>query len=706
MRHHLIKNTIAMAIIAVTTSCCSSKSDNPFFSDYDTPYGIAPFDKIETAHYMPAFIEGIQEQNKEYDAIINNSETPTFENTIEAIEQSGEILQKVSEVFFNLTAAETNDELQKIAEEVSPLLSEHSDNFLLNEKMFARIEKIKQNSKGLTDEQSRLLNNYYNSFVRAGAKLNSEQKQTLRQINKDLTLLSLQFGANKLKEYNQYQLIVNGINQLEGLPQSVIEAAAIAAKEAHVDGEYLFTLQSPSRIPFLQYASNRDLREQLYKAYINIGNNNDSLDNKLYIEKMVNLRIQKANLLGYNNYAEFVLENTMAKTDQTVVDFLTNISQAAIQKATQEAADLQKLIQRDGQSFQLEAWDWPYYTEKLRAEKYNFSDEEVAPYFSLEQVRDGAFMVANRLYGITFKPVSGLSLYHPDVEAYEVKDADGSLVGLFLTDYFPRPGKSSGAWMSNYRNASNIGGKSIRPIVVNVCNFTKPTAATPSLLTLDEVETLFHEFGHALHGLLANTTYPSASGTSTKRDFVELPSQVMENWAFHPEILPIYAQHWKTKEPIPTMLIDKINQSATFNQGFMTTELVAAALLDMAWHQRSSTENNIDIKKFERESMQQIGLIPQVDPRYASTYFSHIFDGGYSAGYYSYLWAEVLDTDAFSLFLEKGILNPEVGMSFRRNILEKGDSEDPMDLYLKFRGQQPNPEALLTKRGLKEAPRK
>jgi peptidyl-dipeptidase Dcp len=544
-----------------------------------------------------------------------------------------------------------------------------------------------------------LLEKYYRDFVRGGANLDKEKKARLREINQELSLLTLKFGENILKENNRFELIIENKEDLEGLPQSVIDAAAETAKERGYKGKWVFTLHKPSMIPFLTYSAKRELREKIFKAYINRGNHNDELDNKKILLKIVALRLERAKLLGYKTHAHYVLEENMAKNPENVYKLLDKIWKPALERAKKEAEELQQMIYKEGKNFKLQPWDWWYYAEKLKKEKYDFDDSVLRPYFKLENVIKGVFYVANKLYGLQFVERNDIPKYHPDVRVFEVKDADGSHIGILYTDYFPRASKRGGAWMNSFRKQSKIGGKEIHPVITNNGNFSKPVGDKPSLLSIEEVLTLFHEFGHALHGLLSNCTYPTLSGTSVPRDFVELPSQIMENWALEPEVLKVYARHYKTGEVIPQELIEKLKKAKLFNQGFATVEYLAAAYLDMDWHTLTEL-NNIDPLKFEEESMKRIGLIPEIVVRYRSPYFRHIFSGGYSAGYYSYIWAEVLDADAFEAFKEKGIFDKETAQSFRKNILEKGGTEDPMILYKRFRGAEPKVEPLLKRRGL------
>ena len=678
-------------------SCATKTESNPFFTEFQTEYGVPPFDKIKPEHYEPAFLKGIEEQNRNIEAIIENTEVATFENTIVALDNSAPILDRVNGVFFNLTEAETTDALTELSMKMAPVLSEHDDNISLNEQLYKRVNDVyrQKDSLNLSTEQQRLLDKTYKRFVRSGAGLSAEKQARLREINKELSTLGIAFSNNVLNENNTFKLFVDKEEDLAGLPEWFRQSAAEEAKAAGQAGKWLFTLHNASRLPFLQYSENRPLREQMYKAYINRGNNNNENDNKENIRKIVSLRLEKANLLGFDNYANFVLDETMAKNDTNVMELLNSLWSYALPKAKAEAAELQKLMDKEGKGEKLEAWDWWYYTEKLRKEKYNLSEEDTKPYFKLENVREGAFAVANKLYGITLSKMEGIPTYHPDVEVFEVKDSDGSQLGIFYADYFPRAGKRGGAWMSNYREQQGA----IRPLICNVGSFTKPVGDTPSLLTMDEVETLFHEFGHALHGLLTKCEYKGTSGTNVVRDFVELPSQINEHWATEPEVLKMYAKHYQTGEVIPDEIIEKILNQKTFNQGFMTTELLAAAILDMNLHTVTDVKN-MDMLSFEKDAMDKLGLIPEIAPRYRVTYFNHII-GGYAAGYYSYLWANVLDNDAFEAFKEHGIFDKKTADLFRYNILEKGDSEDPMVLYKKFRGAEPSLEALLKNRGMK-----
>ena len=692
------KTFIAMALVALTA--CGAKHDNPVLADSALPFGAPEFSKYQSAHYEPAFMEGFAEQRAEIDAIVANTEAPTFDNTIAALERSGEKLAKVTGVFFNLNETDADDVMREAEKRLSPLFTEHSAYMTMNEALFARIKALYDNKAnlGLTREQEMVLDKYYRMFVKGGALLDADKKAQLMEIEKQLSLASIEFGENALAETNAFELIITNEKDLAGLPQSSINAARETAQAAGKEG-YLFTLHKPSWIPFLQYADNRELRKQMYLGYINRGDNNNDNDNKEVIARILKLRQQKAQLFGYETFAEFQLEDKMAKTPEAAYNLLMTIWNAALPKAQAEAAELQKMMDAEGKGEKLEAWDWWYYTEKLREAKYALSESELRPYFSLDNVRKGAFMVSEKLFGMKFQPVEGLDVYHPEVETFEVLDADGSHLALFYTDYFPRATKRAGAWMNNIVDASNIDGENQRPMIVNVGNFTAPTSDTPSLLTIDETRTLFHELGHALHGFLTQTKYPSVSGTSVARDFVELPSQIMEHWAIEPEVLKMYALHYETGEPITDELIAKMQAASSFNSGFETVELVGAALLDMEFHMLKDY-TGFEANAFEKSVADKIGLIPQIAFRYRGPYFNHVFSGGYAVGYYSYLWAEVLDADGFEAFRENGIFDEATGRSFRKNILEMGGSEEPMTLYKRFRGAEPNPNALLRNRGL------
>jgi peptidyl-dipeptidase Dcp len=700
-----MKKYILLSLIGgLMFSTCSTKTDyesNPFYSEYDTPFGTPPFTKIKIEHYKPAFIDGMAQEKTEIDAIAYNPEPPTFENTVAAMEKTGELLDKVSLVFFNLTSSMTNDNMQEIAKELSPLLSQHRDDISLNEKLFERVKAVYEQKAdlNLNVEQKMLLDEYYKSFVRGGANLNDSEKKQFREINKELSMLSLQFGENILKENNRFEMVLDSKEDLIGLPESVISAASETAKERGHDGKWVFTLHKPSLIPFLQYSEKRELREKMFKGYIMRGDNNDSLDTKAILSKIAVLRVKRANLLGYKTHAAYVLEENMAKNSKNVYDLLDKLWTPAINVAKKEVKEMQAIIDAEGTNFKLQPWDWWYYAEKVKVAKYDLDEDMLRPYFQVENVRKGAFDVATKLWGITFTERKDIPKYQEDVTVYEVKDADGSYIGILYTDYFPRESKRGGAWMNEFRPQSNMDGNQIRPIIVNVGNFTKPTVDTPALISLEETLTLFHEFGHALHGLLTNCTYPRLSGTNVPRDFVELPSQIMENWATEPEVMRSYAKHYQTGQPIPEELIEKIKESGKFNQGFATVEYLAASYLDMDWHTLTKPEEK-DPLKFEEKSMNNIHLIKEIVPRYRSPYFSHIFAGGYSSGYYSYIWAEVLDADAFQAFKENGIFDQKTAQAYRKNILEAGGTEDPMVLYKRFRGAEPTIEPLLERRGL------
>lgn len=698
----MMKNLIFAAAMSCMVCACGQQAadtDNPFLTEFETPYGTPDFNRIKVEHYEPAFLKGIEQQNQEIKAIVENPDEPTFENTIVALDNSGEILARVSGVFFALTEADTNDELMALEGKIAPMLSEHSDNIFLNQDLYKRVASVHAQEEAgkikLTTEQHYLLDKYYKEFIRSGAGLDAQKQERLREINKQLSTLTIEFGNHVLADNNDYLLVVDKKEDLAGLPEAVIEGAAHEAKAHGKDGKWVFTLQESSRTPLLQYAQNRELRKNIYQAYTSLGNRGNANDNKDVLKQVLALRLEKAQLMGFSNYAEYQLSDNMAKTPQNALDLLYGLWKYSIKNAEAEAAELQKIMDREGKGEKLEAWDWWYYAEKLRQEKYSLNEDEIKPYFSQEDVFNGLCMVVNKLYGITLTPCDSISVYNKDVKTYIVKDADGSLLGVFYSDYMPRASKRSGAWMSNFREEQ----EGVRPLIYNVASFTKPAGDIPSLLTIDEARTMFHEFGHALHGLLTQCKYKGVSGTSVARDFVELPSQIMEHWAVAPEVLKMYAKHYKTREAIPDSLIAKIENQALFNQGFMPTELLAAAILDMEMHSLTTMEG-FDVLQFEKQLMDKIGLIPQIAPRYRSTYFNHIM-GGYAAGYYCYLWAERLDTDAFEAFKEHGLFDQATATSFRKNILEKGGSDDPMKLYVTFRGAEPSIEPLLQARGLK-----
>ena len=664
--------SILLSIMIAAVSCSTA---NPFLAEWDTPYGIPDFTKIQEKHYIPAIQAGIAQQESEIQAIIDNQDAPTFENVVEAYERSGAILDRVSMVLFNISESDATESLQKIVEEALPLVSVHSDNIFMNPDFFKKVDALFQNidNLGLNQEQKMVLKNLHNSFVKNGIALGEAEQARMREINLELSSLSNTFGNNLLAENNAFA---------EEFGVSISEyGEAMAATE------------------------DRATREKMFKAYSSRGNNGNEYDNKELMVKMMALRIEKANLLGYENPAQMILADKMAGNPETVDSFLASIMAPAVAKAKEEIADMQAFMDEDVKAgllpagSKIEPWDWAYYTEKVRKAKYALDEEQTKPYFKMENVRQGVFDLTTKLWGLQYEKLENIPVYHADVEGFKVTDADGSLIGVILTDYFPRSTKRGGAWMTNFVNQEIVDGVEVRPVIVNVGNFAKPTADKPSLLTLDQVETLFHEYGHALHGLLTQCTYKSVSGTSVARDFVELPSQIMENWAFQKEVLASYARHYETGEVIPDELVAKIEAAGTFNQGFMTTELAAASILDMKWHELTSAEG-LDPMAFEAQACAEMGLIDEIIPRYRSTYFAHIFSGGYSAGYYSYLWAEVLDKDAFELFMEKGIFDKETAKSFRENVLEKGGSDEPMDLYRRFRGADPDSGALLRGRGL------
>jgi peptidyl-dipeptidase Dcp len=675
--------------------------DNPLLKEFNTPFNVPPFDKIKVEHYMPAFKEGIKQHQKEIEAIVNNPGPPTFVNTLETLEDSGMLLNRVDNIFSAMKSANTGDELQNTAKEAAPLLSRHQDDIRLNAKLFQRVKAVyeQKDRLNLTEEQNRLLEEVYKAFVRGGANLSPEKQARLREINKELSVLTLKFGDNVLAETNKFQLVIENKEDLVGLPDAVVAAAAEVAAEGGHQGKWVFTIHKPSMIPFLQYSPKRELREKIFKAYINQGDNGDELDNNGIIKKIVSFRAERAKLLGYKTHADYVLEENMAKNPAGVYQLLNKLWKPALEVAKKEAKELQAIIDKEGGNFKLQPWDWWYYAEKLKKEKYALEDEMVRPYFKLENVRDGAFYLANKLYGIKFVERTDIPTYHKDVRVFEVQEADGSHIGIIYLDYYPRASKRGGAWMNALRKQYRKDGKKITPVVTNNGNFTKPAADTPSLLSFDEVTTLFHEFGHALHGLLSDCRYYSLSGTSVPRDFVELPSQIMENWVTEPELLKVYARHYKTGEVIPQELIDKIKKASLFNIGFATVEYMAASFLDMDYHTLSDP-GELDVKKFETDSLNKIGLIPEIVVRYRSTYFRHIFSGSYySAGYYSYIWAEVLDADAFQAFKETSLFDRKTAEAFRKNILAKGGSTDPMVLYKRFRGAEPGIEPLLKRKG-------
>lgn len=648
-------------------------SKNPFFSEYTTPYGVPPFDLIKDEHFKPAILKGIKEQELEIEAITSNTASPTFENTVLAMENSGELLKKVTIVLSNLNSANTNKELQQVAKDVAPNLSAHKDNIFLNEKLFTRVNELwnKKEALNLNLEQSKLLENLYKSFIRSGANLNETEKERLRKINSELAVLTLNFGQNVLAETNAYELVISNKKDLAGLPNNLIESAATDAKANGKEGKWIFTLANSSVMPFLQYADNRELRKEIWEAYQSRANHNNEFNNQENAITLANLRREKAQLLGYKTHADYVLEKSMAKNPENAYKLLNDLWKPALEMAKKEEADINAMMLKDGIKDDVQPYDWRYYTEKIRKERFNLDEQEMKPYFSLNQVREGVFTVTKNLYGLTFEQDKTIPVYHKDATAWKVLEADGTLLGILYMDFHPRESKRGGAWMTAYRTQKTFEGKREIPVISIVCNFTKPTASSPALLTFDEVSTFFHEFGHALHGLLSNVTYQSLAGTNVSRDFVELPSQIMENWAAEPEVLKLFAKHYKTGEAIPTELIEKMQKAGTFDQGFATTEYLVASFLDMDYHtqQKNITQTATE---FEAASMQKIGLPNSIISRYRSSYFNHIFAGGYSAGYYSYIWSGVLDTDAFEVFKTSTLFNEEKALSFRQNILEKG----------------------------------
>ncbi|MCT4623330.1 MAG: M3 family metallopeptidase [Schleiferiaceae bacterium] len=679
-----------------------SSNNNPLIQSFNTPFQTPPFDLIKEEHYLPAFKQGITEGKAEVEKIANSTEAPNFENTLDALENCGELVNRVSEIFFNINSAETNDEIQKIAQEASPLLTEYSNDILLNEKLFERIKYVWENEdqSKLNTEQRRLLEKTYKSFTRNGALLDTEKKEELRAINKELSVLSLKFGENVLAETNKYELIIENEEDLEGLPDFAKEAAAATAKEKDKEGTWVFTLDAPSYIPFVTYAKNRELRKELASAFGSRAFKGDEFDNQENVKNIATLRFKRAQILGYDSHAHFILEERMAETPDKVSSFLNDLLQHAKPAADQDMNDVKEFALKDGIS-DFQRWDLSYYSEKLKKELFNIDDELLKPYFKLENVVEGAFKVAEKLYGITFTERTDIPLYHEDVTTYEVKNEDGSLVSIFYADFFPRSGKRNGAWMTSYRSQKIKNGENIRPLVSIVCNFTKPTPTKPSLLTFNEVTTLFHEFGHALHGMLANTTYAGLSGTSVYWDFVELPSQIMENWCFEKECLDLFARHYETGEAIPEEYIKRIKDSATFQEGYMTNRQLSFGMLDMAWHGGNPLAIE-DVSQFENEAMAPTQVLPNIEGTNMSCAFSHIFQGGYSAGYYSYKWAEVLDADAFELFKEKGLFDKQTATKFRK-LLSSGGTHHPMELYKEFRGREPKVEALLKRAGLIKA---
>lgn len=664
------------------------------------PFDQAPFSKIKNEHFKPAFLQAIEDARAEIDVIVANPEAPTFENTLEALDFSGQQLDRISSIFFNLNSAETNEEIQKIAQEVSPLLSEFGNDIILNEGLFQRVKSVYQQKDGLnlTPEQATLLEKTYKKFSRNGANLKEEDKKRLRKIDAELAKLKLTFGENVLAETNKYELLLTNEQDVEGLPEGEKEAAEQLAQSRGKEG-WLITLDYPSYIPFMKYAKNRDLRKKLSIAFGSKGFHNDKLDNQENVLKIVSLRHERANLLGYPTHANFVLEERMAETPEKVMDFLNELLEKAKPAAEREFQELEDFAKELDQIDRLEKWDNAYYSEKLKQKLFNLDDEKLKPYFKLENVINGVFKVAEMLFGLTFKEVSTIDKYHADVKTFEVYDDSNNFISLFYADFHPRPGKRGGAWMTSYKPQYIRNGKNSRPHISNVCNFTKPTSTKPSLLTFNEVTTLFHEFGHGLHGMLADTTYPSLSGTSVYWDFVELPSQIMENWCYEKEALELFAHHYQTGELIPMEYVEKIKDSATFQEGMATVRQLSFGFLDMAWH-GTDPSGIKNVKAYETQAFENTSLFPETSETCMSTSFSHIFQGGYSSGYYSYKWAEVLDADAFAYFKERGIFNREISDRFKEHVLSKGGSENPMELYKRFRGAEPKIDALLERAGL------
>jgi peptidyl-dipeptidase Dcp len=673
---------------------------NPLLEDFATPYQTAPFDKIMVEHYMPAFQEGLKQARLEIEAIIANPDLPDFQNTIESIEFIGERLDRITSIFFNLNHAETSKKMQELAREISPMLTEFSNDIVMNEDLFARVKKVyeKRNELELTGEQHKLLEDRYKIFVRQGANLSPKNKERMREISKELSKLSLQFSENVLAATNAFELHLTEEQDMEGIPEGIREGAEANARAKNKEG-WIFTLQFPSYVPFMQYADNRSLREKMFRAYTSrcFG---DEFDNQDTVKKVVELRVERASLLGYDNFAQYVLEERMAKTLEKVNHFLQELLNASLPKAKEEFQELQDFARKLGADFELQRWDWAYYAEKLKTEKYSINDEITRPYFELERVKKGIFGLAEKLYGITFSENQTIPKYHTDVVAYDVNDKEGQFLAVFYADFHPRESKQGGAWMTSYLDQYRNGSKDIRPHISIVCNFTKPTATKPSLLTFSEVTTFLHEFGHALHGMLSRCSYPSLSGTSVYRDFVELPSQFMENFAYEKEWLDEVAQHFETGERIPEDLVQKIIDSSNFHSGYSFVRQLSFGMTDMAWHSVSKPVSET-VAQYEEKAMAATELFPLVDGSCMSPAFSHIFAGGYAAGYYGYKWAEVLDADAFAAFKEKGIYNKEISQSFLENVLEKGGSEHPMDLYLRFRGKEPSIDPLLKRSGLK-----
>jgi len=682
---------------------CAQKQENPLLTEFNTPFNSPPFDKISNEHYLPAMEEAIRLHKAEIEAIVNNSAAPDFENTIVAFDRSGELLNSVNAIFGGLNGANTSPEMQEIAKQSTPMMSAHRNEIRFNQQLFEKIKSVydQREGLGLEPEQIRLVEKIYDDFARNGAALPEEQRNELKAINERISMVSLQLGQNLLAENNGFKLIIDNEEDLAGLPPAVLSAAAEEAKAAGQEGKWVFTLAKPSWTPFLQFSERRDLREKLYRAYFMRGDNNNETDNKKLFIELMTLRQKMAELLGYQNYAEYFISDQMAQNPQNVYDFLYKVWEPSIARAKSEKADMQAIIDRENKGFELESWDWWYYAEMVRKEKYDLNEDELKPYLTIDNVREGIFKLTNNLFGLTYVKRTDIPVYHPEVEAFEVKDNDGSHLGLLFIDPHPRPGKRSGAWCGTYRNGTWKDGKKVAPIVTIVMNFTRPTGDQPAMLSWDETTTYFHEFGHALHNLFANGRYQRTS-RSVPRDFVELPSQVLENWAGEPELLKTYAFHYQTGEPMPDVLIDKLQKSKYFNQGFDNAEYLAAAILDMDWH-TSAVNGETDVNAFENATLERIGLIEEIIPRYRTTNFGHIFGSGYAAGYYVYRWAGVLDADAFAAFKESGDLyNQELAAKFRKYILAENALWEGMDAYVKFRGHEPSIEPFLERSGLLE----
>ncbi|WMN12292.1 M3 family metallopeptidase [Marivirga salinae] len=679
--------------------------DNPLLKNFDTPHQTPPFDKIKSEYFMPAIEVAIKEAKQEIEDITSQSSAPTFENTLEAMELAGEKLSSVTSILFNLNSAETNKKIQEVAREASPILSEFGNDIWQNADLFERVKTVynQKDQLELDNEQAMLLTKTYKAFIRNGADLNEKDKARFKEITKKLSQQSLTFGENVLAETNDYELVISDEKDLSGLPDSAIRQAANIAKAKGKEGKWVFTLQAPSFVPFMENADNRSLREELYKAFMSKANKNDERNNKVIIQEIVNLRSEKVSLLGYDSYADYVLEERMAESKDKVQKFLDDLLKQALPKAKEEVAEIKSFVKELGEDIDLQRWDWGYYSEKLKKKKYAIDDELLRPYFKLENVLDGVFQSAEKLYDIRFKEVKNIPVYHEDVTTYEVSTTSGEHVAIFYADFHPREGKRGGAWMTTYRDQYRKNGEEFRPLVSNVCNFTPSSPGNPSLLTFNEVTTLFHEFGHALHAMLGNSRYGSLSGANVYWDFVELPSQIFENWCYEKECLDLFAKHFETGEKIPQEYVEKIKASSTYHEAYATVRQVSLALLDMGYFSldREEAKNIENVADFEEKAMAPTKLFPKVKGTLMSTQFGHIFSGGYASGYYSYKWAEVLDADAFSLFKEKGIFNKEVAQSFKDNILSKGGSEHPMELYKRFRGREPKIEALLERAGLK-----